>query len=282
MWKSERTNCSAASPSSFCFRSYLTAQTNTESAGSAASGWPSPAAQGRHSLSRSHSCSQASRAGSSLAAALHGVSEGLRSPVPHRGCAPPSGTTANAAWHGAASQASLSNDGWGSLVPAEMDNLRGLGGVPLHFAQSCLATGKRHGIAVPMPCVGMQGQGGRTGPEMLQPACTKKESADPPSLGASVQPTALEMGAGCWRSQPGEDPCGSAMRGDRDEPPCQTSCGTKKLPAGGVQEVTANGAERGKPCLELGSSGEPRAGSHGWPLSPGRWQKGETVGCNQL
>lgn len=30
MWKSERTNCSAASPFSFCFRSYLTAQTNTK------------------------------------------------------------------------------------------------------------------------------------------------------------------------------------------------------------------------------------------------------------
>lgn len=68
--------------------------------------------------------------------------------------------------------------------------------------------------------------------QRLWPTCTKKESADPPPLGASVQPTAPEMGAGCWSLQPGEDPYGSAMHGDRDKPLCpQTSYGTKKLPA---------------------------------------------------
>lgn len=79
----------------------------------------------------------------------------------------------------------------------------------------------------------MPGQGGRTGTELLWPTRVKKEGADPPPpLGASVQPTAPEMGTGCWSPQPGEDPRGSAMRGDTDKPPCpQTSCGAKKLPA---------------------------------------------------
>lgn len=144
MWKSERTNCSAASPSSFCFRSYLTAQTNTESTGSATAGWPRPAAQGRHSPSCSHSCSPASCAGSLLASALCRVGKGLCSPAPYHSYAPPSNTTPNATWHRAACWASLSNDGWQSLVPAEMDNLRGLGGVSLHSALSCLANSKWH------------------------------------------------------------------------------------------------------------------------------------------
>lgn len=53
-----------------------------------------PAQPGRHSPSCPRSRSQARRPGSSPAAALRGVGKGLRSPAPHRGCAPPSGTAA--------------------------------------------------------------------------------------------------------------------------------------------------------------------------------------------
>lgn len=87
--------------------------------------------------------------GIAAAAALRGVGKGLRSPAAHRGCAPPSGTTANAPRHRAASQASLSSRGWRSLVPAN-GHLCSLGGVPLRPAPSCLATGKEPGIAVPV------------------------------------------------------------------------------------------------------------------------------------
>lgn len=71
-----------------------------------------------------------------------------------------------------------------------------------------------------LPYVGLQGQGERTSTEMLWPTCEKGERAEPSPLGVSVEPTALEMGAGCWSSQPGEDPWGSAIHGDRNKLLC--------------------------------------------------------------
>lgn len=212
MWKSERTNCSSASPSSFCFRSYLTAQSNTESTGLAAAGWPSPAAQSRHSPSRSqpsepcwviaYCCSLRGGQGALLP----------RSPPQlctpfwrHRRC-----HLAQGSFLGIPLQLG------GHLSLQRWTTSRAWQGCPCTLL--CPAWPLANGTG--LPYVGLPGQGERTSPEMLWPTCEKGERADPSPLGVSVELTALEMGAGCWSSQPGEDPCGSAIHGYRNKLLC--------------------------------------------------------------
>lgn len=99
MWKSERTNCSAASPSSFCFRSYLrTKQTEKELAQPQLA---SPARQRGAGTARPVPLpTQPSALCQPSPGRCARAGHGLCSPVPHHGRACPYGTTANAAGSG--------------------------------------------------------------------------------------------------------------------------------------------------------------------------------------